>query len=39
MLESVARELADALVGHRASINRELSRNGVRFGISADGHY
>ena len=39
MLESSARELAGELVGRRRSINRELGRNGVRFGIYADGHY
>ncbi|MFT8639520.1 MAG: circularly permuted type 2 ATP-grasp protein [Bifidobacterium sp.] len=39
MLESNARELAGELVGRRESINRELSRNGVRFGIYADGRY
>lgn len=39
MLKSNAHELADELVGRRESINRELSRNGVRFGIYAQGHY
>lgn len=39
MLESNARELAGELVGRRESINRELSRNGVRFGIYSKGHY
>ncbi|EEG71714.1 hypothetical protein BIFPSEUDO_02598 [Bifidobacterium pseudocatenulatum DSM 20438 = JCM 1200 = LMG 10505] len=30
---TVARKLATELVNRRESINRELSRNGVRFGI------
>ena len=33
MIESAARRLASELVDRRESINRELSRNGVRFGI------
>lgn len=33
MIESAARRLAHELVNRREAINRELSRNGVRFGI------
>lgn len=36
---TVARKLATELVNRRESINRELSRNGVRFGIYKDGEY
>lgn len=39
MIESTARKLADELIGRRESINRELARNGVRFGIYRDGVY
>jgi uncharacterized circularly permuted ATP-grasp superfamily protein len=39
MLESNAQRLARELVGRRESINRELGRNGVRFGIYANGRY
>ena len=39
MIESAARRLAQELVDHREGINRELSRNGVRFGIYKDGEY
>lgn len=39
MIESAARRLATELVNRRESINRELSRNGVRFGIYKDGEY
>ena len=39
MIESAARKLATELVNRRESINRELSRNGVRFGIYKDGEY
>lgn len=39
MIESAARKLAMELVGHRDAINRELSRNGVRFGIYQNGTY
>ncbi|WP_137652664.1 circularly permuted type 2 ATP-grasp protein [Bifidobacterium moukalabense] len=39
MIESAARKLATELVNRRESINRELSRNGVRFGIYKNGEY
>lgn len=39
MIESAARRLASELVDRRESINRELSRNGVRFGIYKNGEY
>ncbi len=39
MIESAARKLATELVGRREAINRELSRNGVRFGIYQNGTY
>lgn len=39
MIESAARTLAKELVSRREEINRELSRNGVRFGIYKDGEY
>ena len=39
MIESTARRLASELVDRRESINRELSRNGVRFGIYKNGEY
>lgn len=38
-VETVARKLADDLISRRESINRELARNGVRFGIYHDGEY
>ena len=37
MIESAARRLAHELVNRREAINRELSRNGVRFGIYKNG--
>ena len=37
MIESAARRLAHELVNRREAINRELSRNGVRFGIYMTG--
>ncbi len=39
MIESAAQKLARELVNRREAINRELSRNGVRFGIYKDGTY
>lgn len=39
MIESAARRLAHELVNRREAINRELSRNGVRFGIYKNGEY
>lgn len=39
MIESAARKLATELVNRRESINRELSRNGVCFGIYKNGEY
>ena len=39
MIESATRKLATELVNRRESINRELSRNGVRFGIYKNGEY
>ena len=39
MIESAARKLAKELVSRREEINRELSRNGVRFGVYKDGEY
>lgn len=39
MIESAARRLASELVDRRELINRELSRNGVRFGIYKNGEY
>ena len=38
-IETAARELATSLASHRSSINRELARNGVRFGIYKQGVY
>ena len=38
-IETGARKLAEDLVKRRESINRELARNGVRFGIYHDGEY
>lgn len=39
MTETAAERLATNLVGRQAAINRELARNGVRFGIYKDGEY
>lgn len=39
MVETTARAIAEELMGRRESINRELARNGVRFGIYRDGQY
>lgn len=39
MERTEAAELAASLVGRRDVINRELARNGVRFGIYRDGEY
>ena len=39
MVDSAAQLLAQELVNRRESINRELSRNGVRFGIYKNGQY
>ena len=39
MIESAARRLAAELVERREGINRELSRNGVRFGVYKNGEY
>lgn len=39
MIERAARKLAGELVNRREEINRELSRNGVRFGVTKDGTY
>lgn len=39
LMETAARALAKELVNRRESINRELARNGVRFGIYHDGEY
>lgn len=36
---NLTHQLAARLVNHRAAINRELARNGVRFGIYKDGEY
>ena len=38
-VKTLARMKAEELVGRRQSINRELARNGVRFGIYHDGEY
>ena len=38
-IETAASELAANLASHRSSINRELARNGVRFGIYKQGVY
>ena len=39
MIQSLAQKVAAELVGRRDAINRELSRNGVRFGIYKNGRY
>jgi len=39
MIESAASRLAAELVARREGINRELSRNGVRFGVHKNGVY
>ncbi|WP_455137956.1 circularly permuted type 2 ATP-grasp protein [Thermophilibacter sp.] len=39
MTKTTAERLATNLVGRQAAINRELARNGVRFGIYKDGEY
>ena len=39
MVETVAQKLAAELVNRREAINRELGRNGVRFGIYKNGTY
>lgn len=39
MVDTSARKLAAELVNRREAINRELSRNGVRFGIYKNGTY
>lgn len=39
MIERAARTLANELINRREDINRELSRNGVRFGVTSDGEY
>ena len=39
MIESAAHKLAHELVNRREAINRELSRNGVRFGIYRNNEY
>ena len=39
LMETAARALAKELVNRRESINRELARNGVRFGIYHNGEY
>ncbi|WP_055428013.1 circularly permuted type 2 ATP-grasp protein [Bifidobacterium aesculapii] len=39
MIESAASRLAAELVARREEINRELSRNGVRFGVYKNGVY
>lgn len=38
-IKTAARMLAEELVNRRTSINRELARNGVRFGIYHNGEY
>ena len=38
-IETAAHKLAADLIDRRESINRELARNGVRFGIYHDGVY
>ena len=38
-IETAARKLAADLINRRESINRELARNGVRFGIYHNGEY
>lgn len=38
-LKTAACKLAKELVNRRESINRELARNGVRFGIYHNGQY
>ena len=37
MTERSARQFAEELVNRRGDINRELSRNGVRFGVYKNG--
>ncbi|PJM75582.1 circularly permuted type 2 ATP-grasp protein [Bifidobacterium simiarum] len=39
MIQSMAQKMASDLVDRRQAINRELSRNGVRFGIYKNGQY
>ncbi|PAU69810.1 A circularly permuted ATPgrasp [Bifidobacterium italicum] len=39
MVISAAQQLADELVNRRDALNRELARNGVRFGIYKNGEY
>ena len=39
MVASIAGQIATTLVNRREAINRELARNGVRFGIYSDGSY
>ena len=39
MVDTSAEHLATNLVGHQTAINRELARNGVRFGVYKDGIY
>ncbi|PJM73452.1 UDP-N-acetylmuramate dehydrogenase [Bifidobacterium primatium] len=39
MIQSRAQKMATELVDRREAINRELSRNGVRFGIYKNGQY
>ena len=39
MTERSARQFAEDLVNRRGDINRELSRNGVRFGVYKNGEY
>ena len=39
MTERSARQFAEELVNRRGDINRELSRNGVRFGVYKNGEY
>ncbi|OZG63120.1 A circularly permuted ATPgrasp [Bifidobacterium lemurum] len=39
MIERAARTLANELINRREDINRELSRNGVRFGVTSGGEY
>ncbi len=38
-IDTAATRLADNLAEHQAAINRELARNGVRFGVYKDGAY
>lgn len=39
MVDTSAEHLATNLVGYQTAINRELARNGVRFGVYKDGTY